>query len=100
MSRCHVLTTGCRETRHTFCQLGSRLDTSHTQEARINERRMPAGTCTNRITFFMRLRAALALRSRVIRYFKNVGRDYLMNGQPTNSPPTTSLCRAVTIITN
>lgn len=33
-----------------------------------------------------------ALRSRVIRYSKNVGHDYLMNGQPTNSPPTTS-CR-------
>jgi len=34
------------------------LDTSHTQEARINEHRMPTGTCTNRITFFMRLKAA------------------------------------------
>ena len=34
---CRVLTTGCHETRHTFYQLGSRLGTPHTQEARINE---------------------------------------------------------------
>lgn len=28
------------KSRHTFCQLGSRLDTSHTQDARINEHKL------------------------------------------------------------
>lgn len=79
------------KSRHTLCQLGSRLDTSCTQEMYTNERNLVECRRVRTVSLFSYDWEQLALRCRVIRYSKNVGYNYLINGQPTTNLPPTSL---------